>query len=151
MSTLLHVDSELVGVAWVKAALGWSGNVGTELPGDQSSWAELGFVQMSVVGGSESPDLSFGAPVFAVDCWAVVPNSRRPPWNMASQLCTLIKKAAFDAHVSPLLVTPPGGYASAAVRSAVAQTVPIRMLDDPSSFARKRFHLQMWWTEVIPS
>lgn len=149
MTTLLHANSDLVGVAWVRAALGASGGVGTQLP---EPLPDGGFVQLSVVGGSADMNVRRrGAPVFAVDCWAAVKNSRLPVWGIANQLCEQIRDAVFAAHVTPILVTLPSGYAPAAVQSAVMQTEPMRMQDDPSSYARYRFHLQMWWTEVTPS
>lgn len=147
MTTLLHANSDLVGVAWVRAALGVSGGVGAQLP---EPIPDGGFVQLAVVGGGADIDVPRGAPVYAVDCWAAVKNSRLPVWGVANQLCEQIKHATFAAHVSPILVTLPTGYASAAVQSAVMQTEPMRMQDDPSSYARYRFHLQLWWIEVQP-
>ncbi len=145
MTTLLLPNNSLVGVAWVKAALGLSGDVGTKLPAP-ADIADTGFVQLAVVGGSADINMPRGAPVFAVDCWAAARNSRLPVWGVANQLCEQIRYAVFAAHVAPIRVTLPSGYAGASVQSAVMQTEPMPMEDDPSSYARFRFHLQMWWT-----
>jgi len=146
---LLLPHNELVLAAWIQAVLGQVGGVGSKLPGDAASWAQSGFVQIAVVGGSSSPYMPLKSPVFGVKCTAVAPNGgRQPVWDQANQLAERIRAACFTAQQAPQEVTLPSGYQHAAVRSAYLLNEPRRVGGDDSAFARYVFDLQMHWTAV---
>lgn len=147
-AALLLPHNELVLEAWIQAVLGQVGGVGSKLPGDASSWAKSGFVQIAVVGGSSSPYMPVKSPVFGVKCTAVAPNGRRPPWDQANQLAERIRAACFTAQQLPVEVALPDGYQHAAVRSAYLLNEPRRFGGDDSAYARYVFDLQMHWTAV---
>lgn len=144
-----HANTDLVAVAFVKALLGWTGNVGTDLP-DASKWDPDGFVQVtSGIGGSSSINVPMRSPVVSVKCWArATKNSRRPRWNQANLLAEAIRAGCFGAYREPLGVTLPAGYPAAAVRTAYLLTEPVRLPGDDSSYGCFQFNLQLHWTEV---
>jgi hypothetical protein len=148
VSTLLLPNNELVLAAWIQAVLNQVGGVGSNLPSDETSWKDTGFVQIAVVGGSSSPTMPVKSPVFGVKCTAVAPGSRRPPWDQANQLAERIRAGCFTAQQAPLEVTLPDGYEHAAVRSAFLLTEPRRLGGDDSAYARYQFDLQMHWSAV---
>lgn len=150
MTTLaLRANTDLVAVALIKAMLGWTGNVGTDLP-DAASWDLDGFVQVtSGVGGSSSINVPMHSPVVSVKCWArAAGNSRRPRWNAANLLAETIRAACFAAYDSPIAVTLPAGYPGASVRAAYLLTEPRRLPGDDSSYGCFQFDMQLHWTEV---
>lgn len=148
MATLLLPNNELVLEAWLKAVLNQTGGVGSNLPADQTSWKDTGFVQIAVVGGSSSPYMPIKSPVFGLKCTAVNPGGRRPPWDQANQLAERIRAACFTAQQAPQEVTLPSGYEHAAARSAYLLTEPRRLGGDDSAYARYQFDLQMHWSGV---
>jgi len=148
-ATVLYPNNDLVAVAFLKAVLGWEGNVGTELPGDES-WVASGFVQATVVCSTSNPNLVAKAPVISVKCWARnAGNSRRPPRDKANNLAETIRASCFHAYQVPVTVTLPGNYPDAHVRSAYLLGEPIYLPNDPSSFACYQFNLQLKWTAGV--
>jgi len=148
-ATVAHANTDLVAVAFIKSILGWTGNVGTDLP-DAASWDPDGFVQVtSGIGGSSSINVPMNSPVVSVKCWARPQNnSRRPRWNQANRIATAIKAGCFAAYHVPVGVTLPAGYPAAAVRTAYLLTEPRRLPGDDSSYACFQFDMQLNWTEV---
>jgi hypothetical protein len=147
-ATLLLPNNELVASAWIQTVLNQVGGVGSKLPGDQSSWKDTGFVQITVVGGSSSPYMPLKSPVIGCKCTAVNPGGRFPPWDQANQLAERIRGACFTAQQAPQLVALPSGYEHAAVRSVYLLNDPKRLGGDDSAYARYQFDLQMHWTGV---
>lgn len=147
--TVLLANNDLVAVAWIKAALGLTGGVGTELPGDTSTWAASGFIQVGpVVGGASSAYNSQRAPVLSIECWAVTPNSRRPPWGAANTLAERVWAACGAVPTSNRAVTLPAGFPKVMVHGAVALTDPRRIYGDDSAFAHYQFDVSLTWKAV---
>lgn len=149
---------ELVAVAWIGSIDGIGDDiVATQLPedankdGTPADWVvkRRGFATVAVVGGSPAPDLPISHAVFQVDCWATLPGSNKPPWQVANRLAAQILAACLDrtAMRRPLTLTVKGvPYPAAAVQAATALTVPRRMPDDVGDYARYQFDLQLSWT-----
>ncbi len=148
---VLHPNAELVGIAFIKALLGWTSNVGIKLPGDDS-WAELGFVQVRTVGGSSSPYVPIKSPVLGLKCWARnAGNSRQPPWNKAANLAETIRAACFAAYQHPVTVALPAGYPAGAVRTAYFLREPMPLPGDDSAYACYQTDLALHWTTGAPT
>lgn len=141
--------SPLVAVAFLRALLGQSGGVGTRLPakveGKPESWADTGFVQITSVGGNVDPYALHYSPVLGVRCWAVAPNSKQPPWNVANQLAERIRTACYAVRSAPPVVQLPPGYPTCYVQSAYLLSEPMPVQGDDSSYACYRFDLQLHW------
>lgn len=131
---LLRPNHELVTIAWLRTVIG--DRVSTTLPKDNTTWAASGFCTISVVGGSPNAYVPMREPVMSVDCWAVNPNSQKPPWDKASMLAEAIQAACWDHPRIPQTVTLPAGYPAAQIKSAYCTGDPRRVPDDPSSYAR---------------
>lgn len=147
----LHPTTDLVAVAWLRTLAGIdAGQVATTLPQSTSSWSELGFVQVTGVGGAPNMYVPLASPVVQVDCWAVAATSSgKPPWNKANQLAELIRAACYDLDsVADTIVSLPAAYANARVLSAFLLSEPRRVYDDDGSYARYQFDLQLHWVEV---
>lgn len=140
-----HPTTELVTVAWLKAVIG--PYVATDIPTDSASWAETGFIQVQAVGGTPERDLPVARPVVSVDCWAVNPNSSKPPWNRANALAERLRTAIQDP-AGPRPVTLPAGYAGARVMGTTLLTEPRRIRDDDADFAHFQADLLVTWIEV---
>ncbi|MER5750622.1 hypothetical protein [Streptomyces sp. NPDC002088] len=147
----LRATPELVAIAWLKGVVG--DRVSTTLPkpgGDATiSWADGGFVTLTTTGGTPNLYVPLRDPVMGVDCWAVNPQSQKPPWNKAAALAAAIQAACWDHPAVPQRVTLPDGYPQAQVLSAYTTGDPRRIPDDPSSYARYMIPgLVIAWTEV---
>jgi hypothetical protein len=153
----MNPTSDLVAVAWVSGIAGLSSSVvSTNLPQDNSTWATSGFVTVSTIGGSPDLYVPIRQPVIQVDCWAVNPNSGRPPWGKANALAELVR-----AHVEAgprasnfarSLTFPQGDYLGANVMDAIMRTEPRRGITegvapsgDEASYARYLFDLELHW------
>ena len=144
----LYANSELVAVAFIKAVLGWNGDVGTDLP-DVKSWTDGFFVKVNVLGGSPDIYTPQEHPVLEVKCYARPATSgRRSPWPAASNLASAIRTGCFAVKSKPLTLRLPGGYPSAFVHSAYPLVTPRRLPNDDSSFAAYWFDLQLHWKQV---
>jgi hypothetical protein len=149
MAVTKYANNDVVAVAFLKTILGQSGGVGTELPakvqGQPETWKDTGFVQVTVVGGSSSIYNQQKAPVMGLKCWAVTPDSRRPPWQEANNLAETIRAKCFGRYTNPVFVALPTGYPGALVHDAHFVTDPIRVEGDDSAYACYLAHLQMYW------
>lgn len=143
---LLHATTELVTQAWVKTVV--RDIVATRLPRDNTSWAASGFVTIGTTGGNTGLYVPLRSPVVSADCWAVNPQSGRPPWNKATALAERIVAATYDPAFTPQLVTLPDGYAQARVLTVYTAYEPRRVPDDPGSYARMSLGLTANWIEV---
>jgi hypothetical protein len=146
MSLILRATTEQVTTAWLKGVVG--DRVATTLPKDNASWAASGFCTVVTVGGGASMYVPLREPVLAVDCWAVNPDSQKPPWFKAAQLAEAIQ-AACHAHTGvPSTVVLGDGYPSAQVKTAYTAYEARRVPDDASSYARYTLGLVLGWVEV---
>lgn len=147
MSLQLRATPELVATAWLKTIVG--DRVATTLPKDNSSWAASGFVTLTSTGGTPNLYVPLREPVMGVDCWAVNPDSQKPPWNKAACLAEAIQAACYQRRTIPQTVALPTGYPSVQVRSAYTTGEHRRIPDDPSSYARYMIPgLVLAWVEV---
>lgn len=143
--TLKHANSELVAAAFLQSILGQSGGVGARLPGDTASWADTGFVQISVVGGSPNVYGPLRRPVLDVRAKWIAPASKQPPWYLANDLGERILAGCYGAYQSPVEAILPSGFEKAFVQSAYALTEMRRMGGDDSNIATFQFDLQVNW------
>jgi hypothetical protein len=147
MSLQLRATPELVATAWLKTVVG--DRVATTLPKDNTTWAASGFCTLVVAGGTPNLYVPLREPAVGVDCWAVNPQSQKPPWNKAAALAEAIQAACYDHPAIPQRVTLPAGYPGVQVLSAYTTGEHRRVPDDPSSYARYSIPgLVIAWTEV---
>lgn len=145
---VFRANTDLVATAWLSDLDGVP-NVATTLPTDNSSWSASGFVQVSAIGGASSPDVPMRAPVVAVTCWAVNPNSKRPPWGKANNLAETIINACYSPTNFHKALTLRDGFPQARVHAAWPLTEPRRLPGgDISEYAAYVFDLAVRWVEV---
>lgn len=147
----LRATHELVATAWLKTVVG--DRVATTLPKPAKdgsiSWADGGFVTLTVAGGTPNLYVPLREPAIGIDCWAANTGSQRPPWNKAAALAESIQAACYDHPAIPKVVALPAGYPAARVLSTYTTGEPRRVPDDPSSYARYSIPgLVIAWTEV---
>ncbi|MFE1849855.1 hypothetical protein ACFYOF_06255 [Streptomyces sp. NPDC007148] len=149
---VLRATPELVATAWLKTIVG--DIVATTLPkrGKDGSitWAASGFVTLVVAGGSPNIYVPLRDPVVGLSCWALNPDSQKPPWGKASNLAETIVAATLDhPNVPRTALALPAGYPSVQVKSAYVTGDPRRITDDSSSYARYDIPgLVVAWTEL---
>lgn len=146
-----YPTSPLVAVAWLGQRVPGlaPGIVATRLPRDLAAWADLGFVQATVVTGTPDVDVPIRRPLVQVDAWAHSPDGVRPPVNKAARLAELVRVATelpTARYSSP--VETPANYAGAVVLSAYVVTEPYEVTDDPSGFARISLDLVLEWARA---
>ncbi|MFI5687900.1 hypothetical protein [Streptomyces sp. NPDC051636] len=147
MSLRLRPTPELVATAWLKTVVG--DRVATTLPKDNTSWAASGFCTLVVAGGTPNMYVPLREPAIGVDCWAVNPQSQKPPWNKAAVLAEAIAAACQDHAAIPQNLALLAGYPAVQIKSAYLTGEPRRVPDDPSSYARYSIPgLVITWTEV---
>lgn len=146
MTLALHPNNEMVAVAWIKAMLDIT-SVATTLP-DKESWGEDGFVQVSNVGGESNIYVPMREPILSIDCWGWSANSAKPPWNQANNLAEAIRMASFDYDNAGRLLSLPGSYPDARVKSVYLTQEPRRVPDDAGSFAHYQFDMYCGWIEI---
>lgn len=147
MTLQLRATPELVATAWLKTVVG--DRVATTLPKDNATWSASGFCTLVTAGGSPNMYVPLRDAAIGVDCWAVNPQSQKPPWNKAAALAEAIQAACYDHPAIPQRLTLPAGYPQAQVLSAYTTGEHRRIPDDPSSYARYSIPgLVIAWTEV---
>ncbi|KND38482.1 hypothetical protein [Streptomyces acidiscabies] len=148
MPTILRPTTDLVAVAWL-AGLFDTPIVSTTLPkpnDDQTiSWVDTGFVVVSTVGGAPNSYMPMRNPVVSVDCWAVNPQSAKPPWGRASNLAEAILAGCLDVPNICRPLTLPGDFPTARVLTAYPLGEPLRVRDDQASYAHYNFALALMW------
>lgn len=143
-------NAELVAKAWLLAAVpGLSNNVSTNLP--DPTWPNNEYLQIMKVGGSPNIDVPLFNPVISVNCWAMVLNSRRPPWGHANELAMRVVMACYNQRAKrapdpAVKLTLPSGYTQARMQSVHPLAEPNRLPSDPSQYAVYTLDLQMVWT-----
>jgi len=149
LTATLYATTELVTVAYLGVVLSAPSIVGLQLPGDQSSWAATGFVQVVAPHAGEPNQYEpIEAPVVAVRCWAVAPGGRRPPWNQAAQLAEKIRRLAFNEYTGAVTVMLPTGYEQAIVDTGSVLSHPARIGGDDSAFACYGLDVRLSWRGV---
>lgn len=146
-----YPTNALVAVAWLGQRVPGlaPAMVATRLPRDLAAWADLGFVQASVVTGTPDVDVPIRRPLVQIDAWAHSPDGVRPPVNKAARLAELVRVATelpTARYSSP--VEMPANYAGAVVLSAYVVTEPYEVTDDPSGFARISLDLVLEWARA---
>lgn len=156
---LYRPNSELVAAAWLAlyvpdlTAVTAGDLVGATLPKDAAKWAATGFLQVSSLGsGSPSVDIPLRRPVLQLDSWATgntssTASSLKPQWNLAADLIEAVRIATEDAQTGRYgkSIAVRAGYLNARVQAAYLVTEPLRVLDDPSGYARFTADLAIDW------
>lgn len=144
----LRANSELVAVAAIKALLGWTSDVGTELPSPES-WSDQCFVLVAPVGGTPDVYTPQEHPVVDVKCFArPMTTSRRPPWPVAASVAAAIRAGCTARLHQPLNLVLPPGYPNAFVHALYVLTTPRRVPGDDSAYAVYSLDMQLHWTPV---
>lgn len=146
-----YPTNALVAVAWLGQRVAGlaPAMVATRLPRDLAAWADLGFVQASVVTGTPDVDVPIRRPLVQIDAWAHSPDGVKPPVNKAARLAELVRVATelpTAKYSTP--VAMPANYAGAIVLSAFVVTEPYEVTDDPSGFARISLDLELTWARA---
>lgn len=147
---LKPVNSELVGVAWVKSIPGIpTGKVATTLP-PLDAWQSTGFVTLdAIVGGTPHPDAPLYRPVIQFSFWAANSGSSiTPPWGSAFILSEYVKRATeVDSPYRSAVLDIPYGFEKALVRD-VSVTIENRRhpIPSPESYARVTMDVLLEWT-----
>jgi hypothetical protein len=154
---LLNSD-ELVCCAWLATIPGFTAAMaGTQLPADTNedgspaAWLSTGFVTVATVGGTPDPMLPVERPVMELKTWASVPGSNKPPWMMARNLASQIRRAALDRYTIARPLTPVLNgvtYPKAVVRSAYFAQSFRRLYDDDADYAVYQADLALDWVTV---
>jgi len=136
----LHAPTDLVAVAWVRSIPGLTADgVSTQLPTDETTWAENGFITVpGTVGGSPAANMPLRQPVCQVEAWATVPGSDKLPWGIANQLIEQVRAATYDRTTFGRALTITAGpvsYPTASVKSVTALTEPRRAWSDAGDYA----------------
>ncbi len=147
-------NSDLVIVGWLRLACArpatpWMAGVGagTTLPAELPA---AGFIRLDGVGGSPDLDVTGrNAATGLLSCWAAPsPGSSKAPWGQANTIAETLIQATYDLSLSTRLVATPGNYADARVLSVFAVSVPRRVNNDPSGYARYDVDLSVHWIGV---
>lgn len=150
-SPVLYATTELVAQAWIASIPGWQAQVGEQLPADNTTWAETGFVAVAVAGGSPDVDIAIKKPVVQVDCWACSPGSNKPPWGMANNLAEQIRAACYDHTTFGRELRPQLNgvvYPTAKATTVYPLTEPHRMYGDVGDNAGYSFDLMLNWVQL---
>lgn len=143
-----YPTAEQVAVAWVKTLDGVDPTkVATTLPGDATVWAETGFVQLTVVGGSPGRDSQLYSPVLAVDVWAANVGGKAP-WGRAGSLAGAVVWGSYNG-VAPNLLDLGVEFHRARVHTVSTLSEPRRIQGDEAGFARVQFDAALTWS-VVP-
>lgn len=150
---VLRANAELVVMAYLRqrilAAYGTA--VGAVLQGPAEdgtlSWAGVGFVQPSTIGGPIDANVPLRRSVVSLDVWAANERSKRPPWGQAYAVAETVIAATYDTqgHDTHAVVTLPTGYPDARVTGFRVLTEPSRRPSDPSDYARVGFDVEITW------
>ena len=140
-------NSGLVAQAWLGQRVTGldEAHVAGTLP-DVASWADVGFVTVSVIPGTQpSVDIPVRKPVVQVDAWGASANSAKPHWPKAWRLVELIRLATEAPQAYGRTVTLPDEYTDARVQSVYLLSEPNEVKGDPSGYAHVTFDLAIDW------
>lgn len=137
--------SEIVAITWLKTIPGLpSGQIATDLPGDESKWDEHGFVTVNDIAGTPDMYVPIAHPVLHIDCWAVTRGSNRPPWRKANVLAEYIRAATTNDSLLGVTALP-AQFEDCRVMSAYMVSEPVPMNADEARFAVYGFDLAVHW------
>ena len=129
--------------------------VATSLPRDLSTWADEGFVQVTIVPGGVDVDSGATRSAIAqIDAWGVNVAADgsaqgRPAVFKATRLAELIRRASEDdVQVFGRPVEMPANYLPARVLAAYPLTDPSPIPDDPSGYGRVTFDFALEWARL---
>ena len=146
---VLRANHDLVAQAWLAGVPGLSvAMVASALPSDVTTWTQAGFVVVETVGGAPDIDVPLRKPVMSVSCWAVAPDSHKPPWGKANNLAEHISAACQDHQACVRVVDLPDGFPFAQVHTVYLLNEPRRITSDDPGYARYSFDLQLMWVEL---
>lgn len=147
----LPVSAELVARLWIGSRPGFSdAMVGATLPADTATWAALGFVQVTNIGGPRDLYTPRRESLVQIDTWANSPTSGRPPIHKAAALAEMIVRAAHPPF-TPVQITPSGSlaaYSTFVVAEVHVARDPSRRPADEGRHARYSTDLRIWWVET---
>lgn len=150
--------SALVVTAWIgQRVTGVSaGQVATKLPRDLASWADEGFVQVTIIPGAAEVDIPVRKAIAQIDAWGINlasdgSSGSKPAIFKATRLAELVYRATEDdaqrlAFGRP--VTMPANYSPARVLAAYPLTEISPVPDDAGEFGRVTFDLALDWARI---
>lgn len=123
------------------------------LPRDPSTWADAGFIVVSIVGGSPDVDIPVRHPLAQIDAYAVTLDaagtvSTKPPVAKANRLAELVRIATDAGTFYSKPVAMPANYLGAIVLGAAVTSEPREITDDPSGYARVTLDLALDWARA---
>ncbi|UYL87142.1 tail terminator [Microbacterium phage OscarSo] len=129
--------------------------VASSLPRDVTTWADAGFVQVTIVPGAARVDSGEArGSLVQVDCWAVTVGAdgsvaAKPPVAKATRLAELILRACDDdVQVFGRPVDMPANYLPARVLAVYPATDPSEIPGDPGGYARVTLDLRVDWARL---
>lgn len=140
----------LVAVAWIGQHVeGVTPDmVATSLPRDLSTWAALGFVQVTILPRTADVNGLRRLPVVQVDAWAHTPDNVKPPVAKANGLAENVFAAASSLERYGRTLTVKANYRNAYILGAYPLTEPAEVPGDPSGFARATFDMALDWAPL---
>lgn len=147
----------LVVVAWLGQRVpGFTpAMVATTLPRELSTWADAGFVQVTIIPGSVDSDSgATRSAVAQIDAWGINlagdgGAQARPAVFKATRLAELIRRATEDdVQTFGRPVEMPTNYLPARVLAAYPMTDPTPVPDDPSGYGRVTFDFALDWARL---
>lgn len=149
---MLYATTERVVVAWLSSLPGiTAGMVGVQLPnptnGGTPTWAATGFITPYALGGLSDPYLPLAHPVVGFKCWAVDPDTGRPPWNVAANLAETIRAGTRTAGINQVL-TLPNCDQNARILSAYMLEEPRRSFGDTGDYACFDTTVEIHWSAL---
>lgn len=144
-----YATTEKVVTAWLDTLPGiTAAMVGDQLPqadiNGNFSWAASGFITPYGLGGAPNIYLPVENPVVGLKCWAVDPDTGRPPWNLANNLAQTVKNGCFTNGGGQFLTLPYCDQ-NARLMSAYMPTQPRRAYGDTGDYACTVAEVQLHW------
>lgn len=127
--------------------------VAGKLPRDPATWADEGFVVVTIIGGTPDVDIPVRHPIAQIDAYAVTLDatgtiSVKPPVGKANRLAELVRVATDAGTYYSKPVTMPANYLGAIVLGASVVSEPREITDDPSGYARVTLDLALDWARA---
>lgn len=125
------------------------GMVATSLPRELSTWADLGFVQATIVAASPDVDVPVRRPLVQLDAWAVSPDSVKPNVAKANRLAELVFRGLEDdVQLFGKTLDLGPHYLPVRVLAAYPSSEPAEVPDDPSGYGRVTFDFVLEWARL---
>jgi hypothetical protein len=143
---VIRASTEKVVVAWLSTIPGiTAAMVDPQLPTNNATWAASGFITPYALGGTRDVYMPIGHPVVGLKCWAVDPDTGRPPWNMAADLAEAVAAGCFSNGTSQFLTLPYCDQ-NARLMSAYLIEEPRRTYGDTGDYACFNTTVALHWT-----